>query len=220
MRKHFTHTHHPFDAERAHAHDGGRTPGFHNEAGRDERVRRFSHGFGPGRGFGPGFGPAGGHGPGFGPKFGPRGHRRAGKGDVRAAILSLLAEGPSNGYGLIKGIAEKTDGVWRPSPGSVYPTLQQLVDEELIEQGGTEKKPVFELSESGRTYVSEHAEELEQGWRGVAGMSESATSLRESAMQFMGVMQQFRLGATDEQQQEATKVLDDARKALYAILAK
>ena len=84
----------------------------------------------------------------------------------------------------------------------------------------TEKKPVFELSEAGRTYVAEHAEELEQGWRGVAGMSESASGLRESAMQFMGVMQQFRLGATEEQQQEATKVLDDARKALYAILAK
>jgi hypothetical protein len=88
---------------------------------------------GPGRGFGrgPGFGPGGpgfaGFGPGFGPGSGSRGSRRASKGDVRSVILSLLAEGPSNGYGLIRAIEEKTGGVWRPSPGSVYPTLQQFV---------------------------------------------------------------------------------------------
>ena len=92
------------------------------------------HGRG-GRG-GPGFG-------GFGPGFGPRGPQRASRGDVRSAILSLLSEAPSNGYGLIKAIAERTNGVWRPSPGSVYPTLQQLVDEELIVSRGDGRKTEF-----------------------------------------------------------------------------
>ena len=62
-------------------------------------------------------------------RHGP-GHRRARRGDVRAAILDLLAEGRSwNGYQIIQEIAERTSGVWRPSAGSVYPALQQLEDE-------------------------------------------------------------------------------------------
>src|SRR5690554_2581110 len=77
-----------------------------------------------------------GHEHGHGHGFGPRGSRRAGRGDVRLAILSLLGENPASGYGLITAIAEKTSGAWKPSPGSVYPTLQQLVDEELIIANG------------------------------------------------------------------------------------
>src|SRR5689334_9904155 len=74
---------------------------------------------------------------------------RARKGDVRSVILILLAEGPSNGYGLIKSIATKTAGMWRPSPGSVYPTLQQLVDEGLIRPTGAGPRTEFELTDEG-----------------------------------------------------------------------
>ena len=86
-------------------------------------------GFGPGRG-GFGFDPRGGFG--FGGPRGRRGGGRRGKrGDVRAAILMLLADRPMHGYEMIQEIAERSSGLWRPSPGSVYPTLQLLVDEGL-----------------------------------------------------------------------------------------
>ncbi|ARJ05119.1 hypothetical protein GCM10010988_01690 [Cnuibacter physcomitrellae] len=193
----------------------GRGPSFP-----ERDPRSHGHGFGPG-GFGPGgpgFGP-GGFGPG-GPGFGPRGPRRAGRGDVRAAILSLLAEAPSNGYGLIKAIAEKTDGVWRPSPGSVYPTLQQLVDEELIEARGEGRRTEFELTETGRSYVSEHADELKQAWeQASAGRSAADAAFHESVGKLFGVVQQFRFAASDEQRTAAVEKMDEARRALYLILA-
>ncbi|QWT24113.1 PadR family transcriptional regulator [Subtercola sp. PAMC28395] len=170
-------------------------------------------GFGPG-GFGPGgfagFGPAG---------FGPRGPRRAGKGDVRSVILSLLGDGPSNGYGLIKAIAERTGGTWRPSPGSVYPTLQQLVDEELIVSKGDGRRTEYELTESGRSYLQEHADELTKAWEATPGRSESDTAFHESVAKLIGVVQQFRSPATDAQRAAAAAKLDEARRALYLILA-
>src|SRR5690606_15615305 len=100
-----------------------------------------------------------------GPAFGPRGFGgRARKGDVRSAILSLLSEAPSNGYGLIKSIQRKSGGAWRASPGSVYPTLQQLVDEGLIEPSTTGPRAEYSLTDAGRTYVAEHGEELAAAW--------------------------------------------------------
>jgi DNA-binding PadR family transcriptional regulator len=171
-------------------------------------------GFGPG--FGQGFGP--GFGQGFGPG-GPGGRGRANRGDVRSAILSLLAEAPSNGYGLIKAIAEKTAGVWRPSPGSIYPTLQQLVDEELIAPTGDGKRTEFELTEAGRSYVADHAEELAKAWEATAGQSAADSEFHASVAKLMGVVQQFRFAATDEQRVKATEKIDEARKALYLLLA-
>ncbi|MDF2444158.1 MAG: hypothetical protein JWR01_2361 [Subtercola sp.] len=175
-------------------------------------------GFGPGAGFGAGFGPGAGFG-GFGPGFGPRGPRRAGKGDVRSVILSLLGDGPSNGYGLIKAIAERTGGTWRPSPGSVYPTLQQLVDEELIASKGDGRRTEFELTETGRAYLDEHADELKKAWEATPGRSAEDAAFHESVAKLVGVVQQFRHGATTAQRQAASEKLDEARRALYLILA-
>jgi DNA-binding PadR family transcriptional regulator len=181
------------------------------------RGRRGPHGH-RGGGFGPGFGPRGGFGPGFGPGVGPGGpgSRRAGRGDVRWAILSLLAEAPSNGYGLIKTIAEKTSGAWRPSPGSIYPTLQQLVDEELVMPLSEGRRTDFTLTDAGKAYVAEHAEELENAWNNDAGGSGPA--FHQSVGKLMGVIHQFR-SATDEQRTAAVEKLDETRRALYRILA-
>src|SRR5436305_9890415 len=130
----------------------------HRQARREFRdsVRAHSGGhdgpFGPG--FGRGFGP-GGFGPGFG--AGPRGGRRGAhgrrgrRGDVRAAILVLLAERPMHGYEIIQEVAERSQDLWKPSPGSVYPTLQLLVDEGLIVGTETEgSKKLFALTDTGR----------------------------------------------------------------------
>ena len=188
---------------------------FHHDPGGHDRGHGFPGVRGAVRG-GSGFGPR--FDDGFGPR-GSRGPRRAGKGDIRSAILSLLAEGPSNGYGLIKAIAEKTGGVWRPSPGSVYPTLQQLVDEELIVSIGDGRKTEFELTDAGREYVEEHADDFEKAWNATPGQSEAAGAFFESAGKLMGVMHQFRSAATDAQRAAAVEKLDETRRALYLILA-
>lgn len=163
-----------------------------------------------------GFGPGAMHG-GFGPG-GPRGRGRASRGDIRSAILSLLAAAPSNGYGLIKAIAERTGGAWTPSPGSVYPTLQQLVDEDLITSTGEGRRTEFELTETGRAYVAEHEDELTKAWENTPGRSDADRAFHESIGKLMGVVQQFRTG-TEAQRTAATEKLDEARRALYLILA-
>ncbi|BCW43299.1 PadR family transcriptional regulator [Arthrobacter sp. StoSoilB5] len=192
-----------------HGHGRGR---FNRGKGRRGPHGHGGPGFGPG-GFGPGFGPGG-----FGPRgFGPGGGRRANRGDVRAAILSLLAESPSNGYGLIKTIAEKTSGTWRPSPGSVYPTLQQLVDEELITAVGEGRRTEFTLTDDGRAYVAEHEEELANAWNTEA--DGNMQEFHQSIGKLMGVVHQFRAAATDEQRRAAIEKLDETRRALYLILA-
>ena len=154
---------------------------------------------------------------GFGPGFGPGGSRRANRGDVRSAILSLLAEAPSNGYGIIKTIAEKSSGAWRPSPGSVYPTLQQLVDEELIAPVGDGRRTEFALTDLGREYVADHAEELDRAWN--TNTEESGPAFHQSVEKLMGVIHQFRFAATDEQRAAAMEKIDETRRALYQILA-
>jgi DNA-binding PadR family transcriptional regulator len=155
---------------------------------------------------------------GFGPRgFMPPGPQRKRRGDVRLAILSLLGEAPSNGYNLIKLIGEKSGSTWTPSPGSVYPTLQQLVDEELIEAVGEGRRTEFQLTSAGTAYVEEHADELERIW--AAATEHADAGLHESVAKLMGVIHQFRFAATDEQRAKAVAQLDDTRRALYGILA-
>src|SRR5437667_11502557 len=103
------------------------------------------------------------------PRFGGRGPRVR-RGDVRAAILDLLAEGqPWNGYQIIQEIGARTEGVWRPSAGSVYPALQQLEDEGLISETGEDRRRLYTLTEQGRAYVEAHADELKSSWDAVTG---------------------------------------------------
>src|SRR5512138_1738522 len=106
---------------------------------------------------GPDFGPGpGGHGRGWGPgrgsDWGPgrgrgRGRGRRGRGDVRAALLALLAERPMHGYEMIQELDARTGGIWRPSPGSVYPTLALLEDEGLVTSDTSEGRKRFSLTD-------------------------------------------------------------------------
>ena len=178
----------------------------------------FRRGFGPefGPGFGPGFG-----GPDFGFRPGDhRGHRRGNRGrrgDVRLAILALLAEGPMHGYEIIRQIAERSQQLWRPSPGSVYPTLQLLVDEGLID--GSEphgKKRLFELTDEGRAA----AEEIETPpWEEIAdGADPGQLSLRTAIGQLFGAVAQASGAASADQQQRIVDIVNSARKEVYGIL--
>ncbi len=185
----------------------------------------FRGGFGPGfgRGFGgPGFGPGPGFGgPGFrrgggrGPRGGGRGRGR--RGDVRAAILTLLAERPMHGYEMIQEIAERSQDLWKPSPGSVYPTLQLLVDEDLIvgaESDGNKK--LFELTEAGRAA----AEKIETPpWEEITeGADPGHADLRNAAGQLMRAVAMSAGAATPEQQKRIADIVNNARRDIYGIL--
>jgi DNA-binding PadR family transcriptional regulator len=177
----------------------------------------------PGRPFGPpGFGPMGF--PGFGgwpgePKF--HRARRVRRGDVRAAALSLLAEEPRNGYQIIQEIAERSGGVWHPSPGSVYPALQQLEDEGLIQaetpEGGRRR---YALTAEGREYVDTHADEVQAPWDDVASsVGSDAIELRHLIAQVAAAAVQVVQVGTEGQVAQARTMLTDTRRRLYAILA-
>jgi DNA-binding PadR family transcriptional regulator len=198
---------------------GGEEPWPHRHGGRGR-----GRGHGPGRrGFAaPGFGPPGpgGFGPWLGePRF-PRGPKVR-RGDVRAASLALLAEEPRNGYQIIQEIGERSGGVWQPSPGSVYPALQQLEDEGLIEaetpEGGRRR---YALTAEGRDYVAAHADELRAPWDVVArSVGSDAIELRRLFHEvLMAAAQVARVGST-EQVDQARRILTDTRRRLYRILA-
>ena len=187
-------------------HDAG--PGFQGNIG-----------FGRGRGFEFGFDPRGGFG--FGP--GPRGGRRGGgrgrgkRGDVRAAILKLLAERPMHGYEMIQEIAERSQNLWRPSPGSVYPTLQLLVDEGLLVARESEgSKKLFELTDDGRAA----AEKIETPpWEEIAeGVEPGHVNLRSAVTQLMGAVAQSAYTANEEQQDRIVDIVNNARREIYGIL--
>ena len=143
--------------------------------------------------------------------------RRAGRGDIRAAILVLLAEEPMHGYQIIQELTERTGGVWRPSPGSVYPTLQQLQDEELVREAPSDSgKRVYELTEAGR----EQAAGATAPWSEVTGESADAlVSLHDLVHQVMAATRQVAHAGTAAQLEAAQNVLRDARRALYRLLA-
>src|SRR4051812_324870 len=184
-------------------------------------------GFGPG-GFGPGgFGPGGPGGPGFGPGgFGPGGPRgwhgrgRRGRGNGRAAIPAPPAREPRHGYAVMTELAERSGGLWRPSPGSVYPVLQQLQDEGLVTSSDSEGRKVFALTDAGRRYVEERADELREPWQ-VAdhGPRARVQSLMGASMALAAAVQQVARLADDEQAAQALAVLEDARRSMYRILA-
>jgi DNA-binding PadR family transcriptional regulator len=182
--------------------------GFLLMGGRHHHHRR--HGHGP-RGFWPG-GPMGFGGP---PGRGPRRRR----GDVRAAMLTLLAEEPRNGYQLMQEIENRSEGVWRPSPGSVYPALQQLEDEGLVRADESDGRKVFRLTDAGR----EAAEEASAGGAPWEAASEAVDS---DVWELFGVARQvgmaiFQLAQAGSPQQlaEAREILTNARRSLYGILA-
>jgi len=189
---------------------------------------------------GPGFGHMGFHG-GPGPRgmggphmkahvrpgeFGPwgrdrrRGGGRAKRGDVRAAALALLAEEPMNGYQIIQQISERSGGLWQPSPGSVYPALAQLEDENLIAlQDAAGSRRAYGLTDEGRAHVAAHADELDAPWSKMAGAASTAHDMRRLVQQVHLAAFQVISAGTDDQVNQARKVLAQARRALYRILA-
>ncbi len=140
---------------------------------------------------------------------------------MRAAVLALLTERPMHGYEMIQELDSRTGGAWRPSPGSIYPTLQLLEDEGLIvssmtEAGGSRKR--YTLTEAGQAEATEAAQQ--PPWDEFAQDTiDSWHGIRDAGAQAMHALRQVMTTGTDDQRERAAQVLDETRRKLYAILA-
>jgi len=189
---------------------------FFEQEGGPYRHRQLwiDRGFGPG-GFG---GPRGPFGPG-GP--GGRGGRRR-RGDVRLALLMLLnLESPLNGYQLMQGLEDRSEGRWRPSPGSVYPALQQLEDEGLIHAIPTEGETgrSFELTEAGRADLAERGEQAPPWEPSEEDEAHPRARFRHAIGGLVRTAAHVFQDGTPEQIDEALAILEEARRKLYRLLA-
>jgi DNA-binding PadR family transcriptional regulator len=192
------------------------------------RDRHFAHG---GHGRRPGFGawmpPVP---PGFGFEFDPRGHGgpggrggrrrgRRGRGDVRAALLALLAERPMHGYEMIQELDERTGGIWRPSPGSVYPTLQLLEDEGLITSEQSEGRKRFTLTDAGREAAAKVSDPPPWARYADDDTLSAVADFRKASLGVMNALAQVGFSGSDEQRARALEVLAETRRKLSTILA-
>lgn len=145
---------------------------------------------------------------------------RMGRGDVRVAILSLLAEESMHGYQIIREIDERSNGAWKPSPGSIYPTLQLLADEGLIEAHEADGKKTYSLTESGHEEVKSSRP---APWADPESQnshdSSRPTALPRAAAKLAEAVVPIMRSGNPEQVEEAVSVINDARRRLYAILA-
>jgi DNA-binding PadR family transcriptional regulator len=152
---------------------------------------------------------------------------RVRRGDVRTAILDVVASGgPLNGYQVIQAISERTRGAWKPSPGSVYPTIQQLEDEGLLEAREVEGRRELHLTAQGREYVDANPDLLAETWKPFEdgepvahGPAGGISALAPAIKRLMSAVGQVMTQGSDAQRTEAVEILDDARRRLYALLA-
>ena len=137
------------------------------------------------------------------------------RGEVRSAVLLLLVEQPRHGYEIMQELEQRSEGGWQPSPGSIYPTLQQLADEGLVESRPEGGKNIFTITDTG---TAKAAEVEAPPWERLAGDG-SHGGLRAAMGQLAGAARQVGSAGSSEQVEKATEIITDARKAIYRLLA-
>jgi DNA-binding PadR family transcriptional regulator len=142
---------------------------------------------------------------------------RAARGDVRTAVLLLLEEEPMHGYQLMQSIADRTDGRWAPSPGAVYPTINALEDEGLVTVTADSGRKLVALTDDGRAQLDENREAWGDPFAGIE--AEQGPDLRRLLFSLVEATKQVGRTGTDEQRVAAAKILADARRNLYLVLA-
>ncbi len=148
---------------------------------------------------------------------GPRGRGRAQRGDVRTAILLLLAEKPMHGYQIINTMSDRTGGAWRPSPGAVYPTIGQLQDEGLVTTQDEDGRRLVTLTSEGRSYLDERRARLGDPFTAIAAAP--GPDLRDPLHGLQIAVRQIAGGGNADEAEAAAEVLATARRSLYLILA-
>jgi DNA-binding PadR family transcriptional regulator len=197
--------------------------GFVNEVLGSKLGSRGGHwerGFGSSH-WGGGAGAWGGWWPGPAAAAGGQRSSKAGRGDVRAAILALLKEGPRNGYQIMSDIQERSGGAWRPSPGAVYPALSQLADEGLIEAEESGGRRTFRLTQAGLDYLEQHPDMARAAWEQKAQQEAAwdVPGLFAEAARLGGGIVQVAHSGTPAQVLAAERLLERTRRELYQILA-
>ena len=148
------------------------------------------------------------------------GRGRMRRGDIRTAVLAVLSDGPGHGYDVIQRLEDKTEGSWRPSPGSVYPMLQLLADEGLAQSVERDGKRVYELTDAGRAETAQRIEAAGGTPWELANRSDSNFGeLRDNARQLHLAVRQVAASGRPEQVERAVEIVRDARKQLYGLLA-
>jgi len=150
-------------------------------------------------------------------RFEKRAGTRASKGEVRTAVLALLAERPMHGYQIIREIEERSGGSWKPSAGSVYPTLQLLADEGTISAEESNGRKIYSLTEAGREEVAQ--DHGATPWDSPGSHAGGFAALPKAGVELAQAAAQVGRTGSPEQVQQAVAVLDDARRRIYAILA-
>jgi DNA-binding PadR family transcriptional regulator len=153
----------------------------------------------------------------FRSRFEKRSGTRAGRGELRSAVLALLAERPMHGYQIIHEIEERSGGSWKPSAGSVYPTLQLLADEGLVSSEESNGRKIYSLTEAGREEVANA--ETAAPWDSTPASGPGFAALPKAGVELAQAAAQVGRTGTRKQVQEAVTVLEEARRRLYAILA-
>lgn len=147
---------------------------------------------------------------------GPRG--RMARGDVRTAILLLLADEPMHGYQLMQAIADRSGGRWTPSPGAIYPALGQLEDEGLVTVTAKSGRKVAALTETGYGQVQAGRDTWPDPFAGF-GDNRPGRDLQKLLMQLHGATRQLGRSGSDQQIDAAAKILTETRRSLYLLLA-
>ena len=160
-------------------------------------------------------GPRGGRGGWGGGLGGWGGGRRMPRGAIRTAILAALRDEPGNGYEVMRRLEEMSGGLWRPSPGSVYPHLQMLEDEGLVQSSEVEGSRLFTLTEAGRA----GAEKAKLPWQDAGESDDEVRTLRLGVGQLMSAAKQLAGAGEKAQIERGVSVIQKARKELYQILA-
>jgi DNA-binding PadR family transcriptional regulator len=150
-------------------------------------------------------------------KFDKRVGTRMGRGDVREAVLALLAEQPMHGYQIIHEIEERSGGTWKPSAGSVYPTLQLLADEGLISAEESNGRKTYSLTEAGRAHVAGSGGSTP--WEPEASDDTGFTALPKAGIELAQAAAQVGRTGSPEQIKQAVAAIDEARRRIYSILA-
>jgi DNA-binding PadR family transcriptional regulator len=195
----------------------------HRRHHRDPRGGEEDFGFVRMRHGGPGFG-----GP-FGGPFGPRGFGGPGgpwqrkgrrrRGDVRLALLMLLAEEPRNGYQLMQTLEERSGGDWRPSPGSVYPALSQLEDEGFVRGVQSDSGRTFEITDAGREHLAERGEQRPPWEPEEDEPGEAFVAYRRAIFSTAKAAWQVAQDGDEQALAKATELLTETRRGLYRLLA-
>ncbi|WP_316670638.1 PadR family transcriptional regulator, partial [uncultured Propionibacterium sp.] len=149
---------------------------------------------------------------------GPAHPGRGRRGDVRQAVLRVVAEQPSTGYQIMAAIASKSQDLWRPGPGSVYPALQAMTDEGLVTCRESEDgKKIYTITEDGTKRLEEASGRApwERMTRDMAGM----LKLRPAMEGLRGAVAQVARSGTEAQRRQVGELLDATRKQIYLILA-